>query len=360
MTEGLAGDATRRRARLGLVALLLVLVGLSLFPFRLDAARQVPNDVEVGADGQVAFDRFNRMRSEGPQRWLSDVSPDDSVTVELDLRPADVEQTGPARVLAVSSDPDNADVVVGQERRDVVVRVRRAGSDPSGWPDLRVPDVLSASEWTSVRITVEPDRVGVDVDGVALAAEDVSVPPVSTWDRSYTTALGDEVDGGRPWAGQLRRATITTPTGTADLLAPGVLDVPESYRYEPRRGWEPALPVSVPDALVDLLHALAFVPVGALLALALPRARIAPLLLATLVLTFALTASKMFFESRHPSLSDPVVETVGSLIGLLIVRRLARPSGRARYPETASLPSISLLASRSGDRPAAGGGRAEP
>ncbi len=295
------------------------------------------------------------MESPRPQSWLVELGPADAVTVDLQMRPADVEQGGPARVLAVSLGPDEADLVVGQERRDVVVRVRRAGSDPSGWPDLRVPTVLAASEWSSVRVTVTRDRVGVDVDGVPLAAEDVEVPPLSTWDRTYRTALGNEVDGGRPWAGDLREASVTTPSETIDLLAPGVLAVPDSYRYEPRRGWEPALPTSATDAMVDLLHALAFVPVGALLVVAVPGVRVTRVILVTLLLTLALTASKMVFEDRHPSLSDPVVETLGTVLGLLLARHLVRHRRRGGSRETAAPPSIPLVASRPGDRPPAGG-----
>ena len=77
---------------------------------------------------------------------------------------ADTGQTGPARIVSLSADPYNRNLTLGQEGRNLVVRLRTPftganGSDPA----LTVPGLFADRGWRTVTVTY--DRSGIMVRG---------------------------------------------------------------------------------------------------------------------------------------------------------------------------------------------------
>ncbi len=296
------------------------------FPFRPEAPLWHRSAPEATADGALRFDGHALLVSRGAPEWLTAVRTTGTIGVTLEARTASPDQDGPARLLTISGGFDHSDLTVGQEDADLVVRVRRPGSDPKGAPPYLVPGVFADSTWRTIDVAVDGSNVTVAVDGQMAVDDDVGGPVTAAWDGSYPVALGDEPRGDRGWRGELRQAEVTAgvapgPGGaTVDLLAPGVLDGGHGFLIHSRLGGLSRL--SSPDPLaVMALRALVFVPVG-MAAQALWRRRgrsVAVVVgLATLLLV-----GKVFVSDRHPVLSDSLLYAVGGLVGTAAVAVLA-------------------------------------
>lgn len=323
-----AGRGGRAVAAIGLAVALLAHVAIAWYPFTLDPPRPATVEVTRLADGSVRL-AGERVVVLGAPPWAGgDLRADEVVTVELEVRPARRRQGSrdrPARILAVSHDYSHANLVVGQARTDLVVRVRRDGADAAGHPPLRVPGALARDRWVRLRAVVRPDEVLVEVDGRVRARQRVDVPPVGAWDPSYAVALGDERLGARVWHGRVRQATIRAGDRATDYLAPGRLEVADRAWYVPERLREVAL-VPAPSAVRrSALHLVAFVPVGALLVLARRSATARSAVLLAAAVSVLLQLGKIGFAARHPSWLTAATQVAGALAGAVTAVRLRRP-----------------------------------
>jgi uncharacterized membrane protein YeaQ/YmgE (transglycosylase-associated protein family) len=143
------------------------------------------------------------------------------------------------------------------------------------------------------------------------------------WSRGWI-ALGDEVHGGGPWRGQVRRAEVTTAVHSVDYLRPGALSVPASYLYLPDHV-EPFPPLGGVAWLTAFLDMLSFIPLGFMLVLA-RKPPMQPVLASLLAVALAvgLAAGKFVFDGRHTAVLNIVLEIVGGVLGALLAWRLVR------------------------------------
>lgn len=326
LSTGPARERTDRQrvgagVRWALVLVLLAQLLVALFPFRLDPPRTVDNDVTRTADGGLRFGVHNRAETTRAPSWLDDARAGSTVRVDLLVRAARDDPVGPARILTVSDGFYRGDLTIGQQRGDLVVRVRRPGADQAGWPDLFAPGALRRPTWVAVSVVVAPEQIIVRVDDRAVVDVALPSPPANRWNRGFRLALGNEVGGGRPWEGGLQRAEVRVDGRTYDYLEPGAVDVPRRFWYDPHRDWEPLLPSSPADVLVGFVHLLLYLPLGALLVAGRPAMRVAFASLAVIALSLALTAAKMLFAMRHPSFADVAWQSLGGILGVLLFRR---------------------------------------
>jgi hypothetical protein len=114
----------------------------------------------------------------GPTQWLVTPAPVDelsrrisatgSFTVAVDATSASSDQTGPGRIVAVSTDPRHGNLLVGQDGRDLILRIRSELTGANGTaPEYAVHDVFDepgphrfviAYDGSSIRITTEEDQ----------------------------------------------------------------------------------------------------------------------------------------------------------------------------------------------------------
>jgi hypothetical protein len=341
--KGMAGrpvDATRGRGPLGgerrrhrAVGVLLVFVVLLVveawFPFRPELPWQERRGPQVEADGAVRFDGSSLLAGRPDDPWVADVAATGRFEVRLDFRTTRSSQHGPARLLAATEDTHNAALMVGQEGADLVIRVRRAGSDPSGDPPFRLPGVFSratSETWRTLALSAGDGRFGARLDG-RVVLDEPAVP--DGWGPAFRLALGDEPVGKRGWVGDLRDVVVASPHTSRDLLAPGTLSGGSGLVWASRVHGLVALGDSDPVVIV-LVRLAVFVPVGLALGVLAGRRRAA---IAVVVFAAVLTAGKLFVAGRHPLLGDLVVGAAGGLLGVLLGGASCRrrgPNGRRR------------------------------
>jgi hypothetical protein len=315
-----------------LLALLLVVhVVVAFAPFRFDPPRSVSNGATLD-DGFLAVTGPAEAHTDDPPPWLDAVRHGEDLAVALEVRAADAVQDGPARILTVEADYTNADLVIGQDGDDLVVRVRRPGSQASGDPPILVRDVFASGGWHRIEVASDGGELTIAVDDGEPVIVEIGSDGLGRWNTAYDLALGDSVIGNRTWEGEMREVRAGTGGATVDYLSPGALEIPDDVWYSPSRlddviGVDSGLPIA-------LAHFLSFLPVGALVAALCTRRRVLKGLLWSAAFAFFLQVGKVFFDTRHPALVDFVVEVAGGAVGAWCWMRLTPLSwSRARPGE---------------------------
>jgi hypothetical protein len=305
--------------RVALLGVVLLLIVAAYFPFAWDPPRIVHNDVTRSADGILRFGEMNSARTPGTPAWFPAVRTSGHIQIHLEFDPQSLHQQ--ASIMMLASDFWHTDFAVGQDHSDLLVWLRRPGSDANGDPPFVVGRVIRAQRWNSVDVVLQHDELRIYAEGRIHLTEHLAVDSPRVWGKGEI-AIGDEVHGGGPWRGEIRQADVRTPGYVVDYIRPGTLSIPKSYLYAPDH-LEPFSPANPEEWLLAFVLLLSFIPVGFLIVWA-RRPPVSPLfavLLAT-VLAVMLAAGKFLFHDRHTSLPDVPMEVAGALFGAWLASRL--------------------------------------
>jgi hypothetical protein len=304
-------------ARLALVGIVLLLILSAYYPFTWDPPRIVHNEVTRTADGSLRFGEMNEARTPGTPGWLADARTSGIVHIKLEVHPQSSQEQSPASIMMLASDFWYTDFAISQDHSELLVWLRRPGSDANGNPPLAVGAALHPRRWNSVDVMLQHDGIQIDVNGTRRLAEHLPAGSLRVWGAGQI-ALGDEVHGGGPWQGKIRHAEVRTLGHAVDYIRPGALSIPKHYLYLPDH-IAPFPPFDQGEWWALFLHLLSFIPVGFLIVWARrpPVRPISATLLAT-ALAVVLAAGKFLFHGRHTEVADIVVQSAGALFGTLL------------------------------------------
>ncbi len=322
-----------------LVLLLVLLAFVRYYPFAWDPPRFVQNDVVRTGEGWLRFGEQNRARTETTPTWV-ETARTDGMDVRLQVRPA-ADQTEPeASMMMLASDYWHLSFSLSQRGSDLFVWLQRPGASISGSPPFVVDSVLLPGRWTDVRMSVGAE-LRIIVDGRLRLAEALPPDALQGWGDGLV-AMGDEIRGGVPWQGEIRRAEVRVGQESVDYAQDGALSIPTRYFSFPDH-LAPSPPTTRLEWAILLAHLLSFVLLGFLLTVARrppPRAMVTVPLAVGLALLLA--AGKLLFNGRHLSAADLVVQGLGAALGVWLggrfLRGRAETSGTAHHhgPEPAS------------------------
>ncbi len=89
-----------------------------------------------------------------------------TIRLQVLARPATTDQRGPARILSISRDPGHRNLTIGQESRDLVVRIRRRWAGSNGTrPYYRISNVFEERQPTWIIVDVNSDSTTVIAGG---------------------------------------------------------------------------------------------------------------------------------------------------------------------------------------------------
>jgi hypothetical protein len=238
-----------------------------------------------------------------------------------------LDQDGPARILTLSKDPYFRNFTVSQVGRHLNVRLRTPWHTQNGFPEAHVLNVFTARDWVEIRLSVEPGRLTVAIDGEPRVW--VALPEVlfEDWDQSYRLALGNELTFDRPWVGEIAQAEVRVGENVVDYAKPGVLQIPATLSVVvPELNLVPFWDIALHDGLLNFIM---FVPLGVLagfwVGVNRRRARWSATLFAVgLVALFssAIEVLQLGFPERFTSINDVILNTLGGAFGVLLARRL--------------------------------------
>ncbi len=298
-----------------LVVLALLVIG-SWYPFRpaLPAWRRT---TPTSTTGGLIFSGRSIAWNPAPD-WLNETITSDQFRLDIEARADPAAQDGPARLFTISENVRRANLTIGQDELDLIIRLRRGESTELGTPEFVVPDLFANGAWHKISIEANAAGFRIDVDGQNIA--EGRSPTLAVWDPTHSLALGDEPEGDRGWKGELRRADIRAGNATIDLLADRSYRQRSEWIFAGRvRAAGRALPED--PVGISLARAVAWACSGALASAAKLRRG---MLAALVVLPAALTFGKFFIDGRDPRFSDTLLGSIAVAIGWATARLVAR------------------------------------
>lgn len=181
----------------------------------------VPADLIIPASapvswrpGAVSVDAPTSLATAAPPTKLIEaVKASNEVSIEAWLKPGNLTQTGPARIVTLSSGTTGSNFTLGQGQFGSAstlydVRLRATGTSTSGTPSLGTAPGTLATRLTHVVFTRDVAGVtSIFIDGI-LAASGVAAGDLSNWDDSFRLFLANEATGDRPWLGEYHLVAI--------------------------------------------------------------------------------------------------------------------------------------------------------
>lgn len=315
------------RGRLCTAGLLAAYLFVALSPFQWRVP--LPRNGAVWIDrGSILFSSPGLARTPAAPKWLDRVSRGDEFKVRLRVRPTSVLQTGPAVIFTVSANQDERNVTIRQDGTALLLGFRTVRTNLDGDPHYIIPNIFRCVAWYDIELAVGAETATLLVDDKAVLVKRLPPRRLANWDGRYCLALGNELNGGRPWLGEISQATVEIGADAIDYLASGALTVP------PRFWVFVGLPRIIPtlsalwtrSGLLDaLLNLLAFIPVGFVPALSRRLRR--PLLVAVglcATASLAVEVTQFFFLYRVPSVSDWILNLSGGAVGALCAHHVGR------------------------------------
>ncbi|HEX6199445.1 MAG TPA: LamG domain-containing protein, partial [Thermoanaerobaculia bacterium] len=196
-----------------------------VFLWRTGNSPNLVHDPEAGADrtytleslGRAHLDHHFRMRlgdgafaapEEAAERLLEAAKASNELTLEATLTPRDAAVEGLRRIVTFSSGESRRNFTLGQEGRNLVLRLRTGPTGPNADRPQVTLWVLEPGRTEHVVVTYTPGRLRVYRNGEpAVETGDVRGSFGMHW-RSGRLVFGDEWGGGGAWPGTLEGVAI--------------------------------------------------------------------------------------------------------------------------------------------------------
>lgn len=330
----IANRAERRALFTAAVAVTLALyAAVASWPFELKAPYFV-NGAELLLGGGVRFLKPGIAIAKETPAWLEPAMRYQRFELLLQVRSFVPEQVGPARILTFSRNKAERNFTVGQDGKDLVLRLRTPWTDANGTiddePVARVQRLFLTSDWIDLRILVEPGRLLATAGKRPICEEALPARPLETWDPSYRLALGNELTRNRPWLGEIRQAVVRVGDSAANYADRSELELPPigifAHKGDRMAEFVPLRNLSSVDAVQNVVL---YVPLGLLLGLLFgsrsdePRRRVVFIVLISVAaVSFSMEVLQTFVPQRTPSTDDVIFNTLGGGLGLLLALRV--------------------------------------
>jgi VanZ family protein len=181
------------------------LVGLLMAPFDFDLSPIVPSIKRLSQTNGVEISGISAIRStsEAQKQYRAKIS-GTGISVEVWLSTEEMAQRGPAKIISYSSVAGLRSFALGQEGKDLIVRLRTTRNDPNGVnSEARVPDVFISGELMHLIATYDHGDERLYANGEMISETTWPGGEFWNWNPAYRLVLGNESTGNRPWKGRL-------------------------------------------------------------------------------------------------------------------------------------------------------------
>ena len=176
-----------------------------------DLSVRDPGNVSWIPGGGLSIDANTIVQSAGPPASMyAALNASNVITIEAYVRAANLSNTGPARVVTLSQDPNERNFTVGQDTTDWIYRQRTSASDLQGNPQIDAVGQVNPAAIQHVVATYSASdgMRRLYIDGVQRASSGVAPGDFTGWDTSMRFGLANEFTDDRPWIGELYYVAI--------------------------------------------------------------------------------------------------------------------------------------------------------
>jgi Concanavalin A-like lectin/glucanases superfamily/Bacterial Ig domain len=176
--------------------------------------------------GRLAINTATLIQSAGAAtKVISAVRASNQVTMEAWVIPRNLSQTGPAAIATISQSSSQRNITLGQSTNRWDTRLRTSTSGAGG---VNLTSATGSLSTTLTHIVFTRDASGaarVYRDGVLLSSF-TTTGNLSTWVTTYKFGIGAELNGGRPWLGDLDLVAVYSRALTATEVRQNFLSGP--------------------------------------------------------------------------------------------------------------------------------------
>lgn len=176
-----------------------------------------PSNVTWTDEG-LRFDRPTIARTPTAPTALYDaIRRSNEYTFEAWITAANATQSGPARIITLSRDTANHNFLVGQGvHQGTSQRIEARSHDRSRDYKVQTANGTFGTELTHLAVTRTTDgTMSIYLNG-ELASRKRMNDDLSAWNRSYALAIGQDLNGDRPWLGTYHLTAVYADALTAD------------------------------------------------------------------------------------------------------------------------------------------------
>lgn len=321
-------DTTGRLNIAALWAVMVLTVVSSWYPFTLDLPRRVVNSAVQHPSGVWDLDGDSRVVSATPPATVSAVLSGGRFNMTVEVIAAAAEQTGPARLMSIGRTPYDPALMIGIDRKDVVLYLPCDGEASNVDAVWRIPfdgesrlvarlSIDKGSDATVVSMQVN-NQPRMRLDNHCPAGAFPTLPQTKAqW------ALGNVASGQRPFIGRIVKLEMSQDERSIDLLRALTWQVPVVFWLLPERLLQPSSGFG-DDVLAALWHTASFALLGYFLAGASRHRSTAQLLALIVVFALILNGGKALVAGRHPAVIDLLLNVAGAVTFLYGRRHFAK------------------------------------
>ncbi len=165
------------------------------------------DEARIGTDGAMVLGRGAMLANNVDDALLKACKASGQLSIEAILTPGDTKQNGPVRIISFSQDAYKRNFTLGQERSQLVLRLRtpRTGLNGSS-PEMKLCQ-LTAAKPHHVIVTYSPGKLSCYLNGKSVLQSDRVGGDFSNWSAMHLL-FGDEWNGERRWSGKLQGVAI--------------------------------------------------------------------------------------------------------------------------------------------------------
>lgn len=159
--------------------------------------------------GRMSVTSAVTIASDGPAtKIISAVKQSNELTIEAWLKPLNLVQTGPARIVSFSADTSQRNATLGQDKGRFDVRLRTTSTDNNGMPSTAGSENSLSTNLTHVMFTRASDGTVCLYENGKKVRSSVVAGNFSNWNDSYRLSIANEITGDRPWLGDLHLVAV--------------------------------------------------------------------------------------------------------------------------------------------------------
>ena len=160
-------------------------------------------------NGKMFISSSVLIASDGPATKLIEaIRQTGELTIEIWMKPLDLNQSGPARVVSLSNDTSQRNLTLGQDKGRLDVRLRTSSTDNNGQPSTSGPENSLATKLSHVVFTRNASGdVGLYQDGKRIVSGNVA-GDFTNWSHDFRLSIANEISGDRPWLGDLHLVAL--------------------------------------------------------------------------------------------------------------------------------------------------------
>ncbi len=166
--------------------------------------------------GRARYDQHYRMLVDGgsylfpkevSDRLLKDCQKSHELTLRATIHPAELNQSGPARILSFSANASSRNFTLGQEGSNYILRLRTPRTGNNGTNPSTTITRVDLNQPVTLAITYKEGMMTAYVDGKKVMTSQSVAGNFSNWE-GHRLIVGDELDGGRNWKGTVEGVAI--------------------------------------------------------------------------------------------------------------------------------------------------------